>query len=306
MSRSVRIRVPATTANLGPGFDCLGLALKLYNHVTVRTDGEAYLTIHVSGSARTPQIACDSHNLVYRAFRRVFETAGVPLPNLIMDLEVNTPLARGLGSSASAIVGGMTAANALLPDPLPEQQLIREMVRMEGHPDNVMACYAGGLVASLLADDRVIYEKHVPAPNIRCVLVVPGYELATSRARQAIPRRIPLADAVFNMARVPHVITRLCSGRLENLAILMDDRLHQPYRQPLVKGFDVIASEAERAGAAAVCLSGAGPTMLAICEQEQAAMLTQRLAEATSAIGVPAQVLATAPDNTGAVVEPEN
>lgn len=306
MTRSVRIRVPATTANLGPGFDCLGLALKLYNRVTVRTDGEAGLAIHVSGSAHTPQIARDGHNLVYRAFRRVFESAGVPLPNLVMDLEVNTPLARGLGSSASAIVGGMTAANALLPVPLPEQQLIREMVRMEGHPDNIMACYAGGLVASLLADDRVIYEKHLPAPNIRCVLVVPGYELATSRARQAIPRRIPLADAVFNMARVPHVITRLCSGRLENLAILMDDRLHQPYRQPLVKGFDVITSEAERAGAAAVCLSGAGPTMLAICEQEKAGVLTQRLAEATNAIGIPAQVLATAPDLAGAVVEPED
>ena len=305
MTRCVRIRVPATTANLGPGFDCLGLALMLYNHVTVRTGHADVLTINVTGAAGTSQIARDNHNLVYRAVRRVFDLAGMPLPNLAMDLEVNAPLARGLGSSASAIVGGMAAANALLPAPLPEHQLIREMVRMEGHPDNVMACYAGGLVASLLADDRVFFEKHVPAPNIRCVLVIPGYELATNRARQAIPRRIPLADAVFNMARVPHVITRLCSGRLDNLSVLMDDRLHQPYRQPLVRGFDVIASEAERSGAAAVCLSGAGPTMLAICEQEQTAALTQRLADATGAIGIQAQVVATAPDLTGVVVNLE-
>lgn len=296
----VRVRVPATTANLGPGFDCLGMALEIYNEVEFEALDAPGLKIDVSGAACCDQMARDEQNLVYRAASRVFDLAGCRPAGLSMRLVVNAPLARGLGSSASAIVGGMSAANALLGNALGERELLREMVAMEKHPDNVAACYYGGLTAAVALEDRVLVQKYVPAPGVRCVVLIPDYELPTSRARQKVPRSVPVRDAVFNLARIPFVLAKITSGELNELSLVMDDRLHQPYRKALVRGYESIVSESESAGAAAVCLSGAGPAMIAFCSEHSAPRVAKAMQEVMRAICAGCQVVLCAPDNSGA------
>lgn len=298
-----RVRVPATTANLGPGFDCLGLALCFYNEIEAELTDSGGLQIAVSGSAASDHIPLDDRNLVYRCAARVFELAGRRLENLVLRLNLAAPLARGLGSSASAIVGGMLAANQLLDNPLSEEDLLREMVLMEGHPDNVVPCFQGGLTASLtMPDGRVRVIRHEPSPRVRFVVLVPDYELSTAKARQAIPKSIPLKDAVFNLGRVPFVLSSLASGDVNGLASFMDDRLHQPYRKPLIRQYDLIASQAEAAGAAAVCISGAGPTTLAVALEERAERVAEAWREVMAATQIGGQVLVLEGDNQGALV----
>jgi homoserine kinase len=295
----VRFRVPATTANLGPGFDCLGMALQLYNEVDLSGDGDWPLSVHVSGNAATEDIPRDDRNLVCRAADRVFQLAGTRPACLTLSVLINAPLARGLGSSASAIVGGMTAANALLGYPVDADTLLNEMIAMEGHPDNVVACMHGGLTASLMFDSKVVYQKHVPAPNVKCVLLIPDYQLATAKARQALPRSIPVRDAIFNLSRIPFVIGSLTSGNLSNLDAIMDDRIHQPYRKILIREYEIVESEAVKAGAAAVCLSGAGPAMLAICDATRTESVAEAMRGVLDAIGTGCRTLVVSPDHTG-------
>lgn len=304
MNPTIRVRVPATTANLGPGFDTLGLALGLLNVVEIRQSGESGLRITVGGEADASMLPTDEHNLVFRALRRVFELAGVKPGGLDLKLTVHAPMGRGLGSSASAIVAGMAGASALLGDAIPPARLLDEMVLMEGHPDNVVACVRGGLVACAKSGDGVIHERFVPHPSLRYVVLIPDYELPTAKSRMAIPKSIPFRDAVFNVSRVPLVIERLRTGRLDDLAVLMDDRLHQPYRKPLVQGYDLVASEAERAGAGAVVLSGAGPTMLAVCAARHATAVEAAMSGALASLGVGCRTMALEADLAGCQVEP--
>lgn len=299
----VRVRVPATTANLGPGFDCLGMALRLHNEVEIALEGEKELTVEVGGRAATDHIPLDGRNLVWRAAARVFELAGRAPERVTLRLDISAPLARGLGSSASAIVGGMTAANEVLGRPLSADDLLREMVAMEGHPDNVVPCARGGLTASLsFGDGRVLYLKHAPHPSVRCVVFIPDYELSTAKARQAIPKSLPMKDAVFNLGRVPFVLAKLVAGDFQDLGSVMDDRLHQPYRKPLIRSYDLLASQAEQAGAAAVCISGAGPTILAVCSGEKAGHVAEAMREVTQAADLPGEVAVLETDLDGAVV----
>jgi homoserine kinase len=283
--RPVEAVAPATTANLGPGFDCLGLALKLHNRVRMIPEASQPLIIAVVGNASADSVPLDSSNLVYRAASRVFDLVGQRPERLSIELELGAPLARGLGSSASAIVGGMAAANALLGNPIPKDGILSEMVAMEGHPDNVAPCFLGGLVASLTVDGREEIIRTQPHADVRFVVLIPDYELSTAKARQAIPKSIPLKDAVFNLSRTPFVLDRLKSGNLEGLSDLMDDRLHQPYRKPLIKGYDAIAASAMESGAAAVCISGAGPSILAVAHQSVAQCVADSMASANQSVG---------------------
>ncbi len=298
-----KIRVPATTANLGPGFDCLGMALSIYNHVTISREDGAPLRISATGPAATPDIPVDERNLVYKAVARVFELAGKQPKGIKLELELESPLARGLGSSASAIVGGMFVANELLGRPLSMEQLALEVTRMEGHPDNVIPCLVGGLTASIGLEDRVLYEKVLPATQLRCVLFIPNYELETATARGVMPKQISMKDAVFNGCRIPFVLSRLSSGDLSDLDVIMDDRLHQPYRIPLIKGYKDVRDAALDAGAGAVCISGAGPTILAVCTEQTADAVAAAGSQALSAHRVVPDIRIATPDFNGCVVE---
>ncbi|MGI8908350.1 MAG: homoserine kinase [Candidatus Sumerlaeaceae bacterium] len=299
MSRRVTVHVPATTANLGPGFDCLGMAVQMYNTIDMEDNGNSALSISLAGSCASDTIPVDEHNLVYRAAAKVFEVVGRRPDKLTIRLTLESPLARGLGSSASAITGGIVAANAMLGNTLSQPRLLSLMLGMEGHPDNIVPCLVGGLTASLAIDGRVTYIRRTPAPNVVCVLLVPGYELSTAKARQAIPKSVPLKDAVFNLSRIPFVLERLESGNLEGLAELMDDMLHQPYRKPLIRAYEEVSVQAMQHGAAAVCISGAGPTILAIADSGKSADVAAAMAGALDAIGVEGHAHVLKPDVQG-------
>jgi homoserine kinase len=298
----LKLRVPATTANLGPGFDTLGLALSIYNYVSIKLLPQGQVKISVEGPTGSEFIAQDENNLVVRAARRVFTKVGAEPSGLELHMELHAPLARGLGSSASAIVAGMAGANELLGRPLSSEELLDEMVEMEGHPDNVVPCYRGGLTASLALPEGLAIQRTSPHESLQFVLFVPEYELETSRARAAIPKTISVRDAVFNISRVIHVYRGIESGEVDMLSSAMEDCLHQPYRIPLIKGYQETADAALEAGAAGVCISGAGPTILAIVKEENAESVHDAGLAILSELGVSAMGLIAQADNEGCTI----
>lgn len=297
MNPSVRVRVPATSANLGPGFDCLALALDLWNEVDLRL-APAGVHFSISGEGQA-EIARDETNLIWRAAAQVFQQAGQPLPGLRIECRNAIPLGGGLGSSASAILAGMLGANALLGAPFTHRQVLDMAAEMEGHPDNAAAALLGGLVV-VAAQDPGFIPVRVAAPLLEVAVVVPDVSLPTKVARAVLPRQVPLADAVFNLGRVPLVVEALRTGNLELLAQVMDDRLHQPFRFKLIAGAEQAAAAARAAGAAAVALSGAGPALIAFGD---AGRLVGALQQGFAQAGVASRGWALAVSPVGASVQ---
>lgn len=252
--------IPATTANLGPGFDCLGLALGLRNEATL-TAVSTNLSITLSGEG-ADKLPTDATNLVYRAAERLFERVGKRPSGLRIHQHNNIPVGSGLGSSAAATLGGLTAANALVDGGLSDAELLQLATEMEGHPDNVVPAFYGGLTLAVTAGARLHVER-ITVPAMQIVIVLPDFDLPTAEARAALPAQVPLADAVFNIGRAGLVIRALERGDLGALALAMQDKLHQPFRVPLIPGMVAASAAALAAGAAAVALSGAGPSLAA-------------------------------------------
>lgn len=256
----VKVSVPATTANLGPGFDCLGLALDLCNQMTltVTTSGQS---VEVSGEG-ADILPADSSNLVVRAAERLFETVGQRPPGYHIRQENRIPVGSGLGSSASAALGGLLAANAVVGTRLDPPDLLKLATEIEGHPDNVTPALMGGLTLTLAKGDELVIER-ITVPEQQVAVVLPSFDLSTSAARQALPKTVPLADAVFNIGRVGLLVRALETADYDRLATAMEDRLHQPYRLPLIPGMADAFRAGRAAGAAAIALSGAGPSVIA-------------------------------------------
>ncbi len=297
----IRIKVPASTTNLGPGYDCLGLALKLYNYIEFERLQRGKTQLIWQGEQKHV-VRSHTENLVLRAAREIFDLCGVRPPGLRVTLRLNIPVARGLGSSATAIIAGMVAANELCGNRIPREKLLVQIAKFEGHPDNVTACFLGGLTASTFSGDGLAIRKYRLRSALKVVVVVPSYGLETKKARAVIPKHVKHRDAVFNLSRVPLVIDRLVTGELSDLQCLMQDRLHQPYRKPLIKGYDRIVRAGLNAGASAVVLSGAGPSMVAFCTSNVEQVATS-MGEILSALNISHYVLILSPDNRGTVVE---
>lgn len=261
----VKVRAPATSANLGPGFDCLGLALDLWNYAEFRLAGpvagrEPSVDIEGYGAETLPH---DAQNLILRAARALYHKAGAPPPGGIQLRCRNAfPPGSGLGSSSAAILLGLLGANALLGHPLSSASLLALAVELEGHPDNVTPALLGGLAISTVNDGAVIARK-VPVAPLFLAVVVPDFPLSTPAARAALPPQVPLPDAVYNLGRAVLVVEALRTGDFDLLATAIHDRLHQPYRLPLIPGAADAFAAARRAGAPAVALSGAGPGVIA-------------------------------------------
>ena len=278
---SIVVKAPASAANLGPGFDCLGLALNLWNQVTFSLEGQG-VRVEVRGEG-SDLLAADDHNLVARALIRLYQTVGAPLPEgLLIQCENRIPMGGGLGSSAAAIISGLVGANALLGCPLSEDRLLRLATAMEGHPDNVASSLAGGLTLVTTLGEGVLARRLALAP-LQVAVVVPAIHLPTKVARAALPREVPLMDAVFNIGRTAFVIEALRTGDLELLGKVMEDRLHQPYRMKLIPGAESAFAAARRAGAAAVALSGAGPAIMAFAPAQEDLEKVQAIAAAMAA-----------------------
>lgn len=260
----IRVQVPATTANLGPGFDCLGMALELYNVVELLPANRG-LTIEVSGEGAA-DVPRDERNLAYQAALRVFRQLGYNPPGLKLRLFNHIPVARGLGSSTSAIVGGVIAANLLANGKLTIKEIINLASSIEGHPDNVAPAVLGGIVVSVQADGEIKYLKIQPPQNLKGVAAVPDFSVATKSAREILPEKISFQDAAYNVGRVALLVAALQQGDLSLLGVGMEDRLHQSFRSNLIPGFKKVLAAAKLAGARGVSLSGSGPTVIAFAD----------------------------------------
>lgn len=301
---TVKVTVPATTANIGPGFDCLGAALTLYNQFVFAPLDAAPGTLHIQVQGReSARVAHNANNLAYKAFAYLFERLQRPIPAVSIDIDLGVPLARGLGSSSTAIVGGLMGANELAQRPYDAATLTEIAVAIEGHPDNVVPAIVGGCQLAAQNDAAHWTLCEIPwHPDVVPVVAVPEFELSTKAARQVLPDHYSRADAVFNTAHLGLLQRGLATGNGDWLRTAMADRIHQPYRKGLIAGYDQVARAATEAGAYGLVISGAGPTLLALTPQQQADHVCRAMQETWSDLGqtVLGQVLTL--DTTGAEI----
>lgn len=257
----IKVRVPATSANMGPGFDSIGIALNLYNEISF----EEYDGIDIT-DARGGNIPTDEHNLIYQCAAKVYEICGKPLKGLKMVEDCAIPQTRGLGSSSACTVAGIMGANALLNNPLNQQNIIDLAASIEGHPDNSTPAILGGFCVALLEYGKVWHVRVPIAGKMNFVAFIPKFELSTEKARGALPEKIPHKDAVFNLARAALLAGSLVTGELHNLGVAVGDCLHQPYRFGLIPQGEEMMQTAKGLGALGVFISGAGPTIIAIAD----------------------------------------
>ena len=266
----VRLTVPATSANLGPGFDTLGLALGLRNIVELETAGQG-LDVEIIGEGEAA-LAHDANNLTVKAVYRVFEKVGAPIQPLKFRLTNTIPPASGMGSSAAATVGGLVAANTLLDNALSRDELLAMAADMEGHPDNACAAMLGGLVIASGGSEGLIYQRVRIAP-MQVAIALPDVHVMTEDLRALLPKTVTLADAAFNIGRAALVIQALAEGDYDLLGDAMHDRLHEPYRKSAIPGYNQAVRAALEAGASAVAISGSGPALIAFAPQNHAAIM---------------------------------
>jgi homoserine kinase len=271
MKKNITVKIPATSANLGPGFDVLGVAVQLYNEVTLETDrvvnssrkpASMPLSAEIRG-AGVDSLPLDDSNLVVRAAFNVFQKTKRWPASLYVRMLNRIPLSRGLGSSAAATLGGMCAANRLVGSPLSDQEVLDMAVELEGHPDNLVPAMFGGICVAGMIQHHARYLKFRAPWSLRAVICVPHLTLSTSEARRVLPSRIPLSAAVFTSSRLAFLIGALIQRRYDYLSFAMDDVLHQPARATMLPGLAEVIDEAKRAGAYGSALSGAGSCVIA-------------------------------------------
>ena len=259
MTETIRICVPATTANIGPGFDSFGCALSLYNTFTFSRREEGY------SFAGCDAAYCNADNLAAVAYRYTMDFLKMPQDGFHMCVEQNdVPICRGLGSSSTLIVAGVMAAAALHGKTLSRADMLRCATAVEGHPDNVAPAIYGGLSVSCMEGEAVATFVYQPHEKLHWIVMSPDFELSTEAARAALPPQPSRADAIFNVAHGAVLLEALVSGDAARIAFGLDDRIHQPYRSRLIAGYDAVYAAAKELGAIGVCISGAGPTVLAL------------------------------------------
>ncbi len=270
----ILVKVPATTANLGPGFDALGLALNLWNETEFTATDDRQITVTITGEGKG-QLPQDAENPIVNAALKIYDLVKKPCTGLHIRCTNRVPISSGLGSSSAALLSGMLGANALLGSPLTDEEILKLAIEIEGHPDNVAPAMLGGLVASIVYEERVISLKLPAKANrspIHVTIVLPGFDFPTIQARAILPRQVDRKDAIYNISRAVLVTEALRTGDLDLLGKAMADALHQPYRLPLIPGAQAAMQAARQAGAAAVALSGAGPSLIAFSSKEQEAI----------------------------------
>ncbi len=302
---TIHVQVPATTANIGAGFDCLGAALSLHNQFQFRLTGESepFFSLELVGAdVETQKLEATADNLLYRAFAKVFETLGQPVPHVNIAIDLKVPLSRGLGSSATAIVGGLVGANALAGSPLSQQEIMNLAIEMEGHPDNVVPALLGGCQLSVNHRQDWIICPWAWHENVVPVVAIPDFELSTEEARAVLPQQYARAQAIFNASRLGLLPHGLAQNNAEYLTAALDDQIHQPYRKNLIKGYDSVQQAAIAAGAYGMVISGAGPTLLALTTPENASQVATAMQTAWEGIGVKAIAHVLEIDQQGTVI----
>jgi homoserine kinase len=289
----IKIRVPATSANLGPGFDCLGLALNIWNEVSFESAEK--LTYKVSGEG-AEKLNKGTKNLLTKAFALLYETCGQEIKGVKICAHNEILMSSGLGSSAAAIVAGLFGANEMLGKPLDETELLKLANELEGHPDNIAPALLGGLVVSIIADDEIITRRY-EVPDFTIVIVKPSLEWLTKTARAVLPKSVSRADSIHNIGRTALVVDALRNGDLDLLQKVMDDRIHQPYRLKHISGGMSAYKTAKQFGAAA--LSGAGPSIIAFVPPESAEQAKVEIQSVFEERGVETRGIITKPSSKG-------
>ncbi|PNY80844.1 homoserine kinase [Deinococcus koreensis] len=295
------VRAPASSANLGPGFDSLGLSVPLFTTLRVTPQDTTEV---VPLGAELAGTAADESNYVYRAMLLAARRAGRELPPARIEIETEVPLARGLGSSAAALVGGIVAGNELLGRPLDDEAVLDVAAREEGHPDNVAPALFGGIVVATLDKLGTHYIRLEPPAHLGVTVLVPDFELSTSKARAVLPKEYSRADAVHALSHSALLAAALSVGRLDLLRHAMQDYIHQIWRAPLVPGLSDILDDAHKHGALGAALSGAGPSVLCFHDRrEDTGRLHTYLHGVMARNGLSGRVMDFSIDTAGTVVE---
>jgi len=297
----VRVRVPATVANLGAGFNCLGLALELYNTLEI-SETNSGVSIKILGEGKNG-LPKNRSNLSLKAIYKVFDMCGYKPKGLKIKIYNHIPIARGLGSSAAAIVAGAVAANELCAKKLSQEELMQICVELEGHADNIVAAFLGGFTICGYKDTRLVYKNFFIRHGIRTIIAIPqNLEIKTKDAVTVLPKKVPLEDAVFNISRAAFFVSGIINDDLETMGLGMDDRLHQPYRKRLIPGLEDVFRVAKGAGAHGVALSGAGPSVVAITNRFPDS-IGEAMKKAFKRNGIEAKVMILDVDNEGVKVQ---
>ena len=297
---SVTLHVPATTANLGPGFDCLGLALDLWNEVTISLKGQG-IKIKIQGEGQET-LAKDESNLIFQAFSLAARKFGVDIPKGISIVCRNRiPISSGLGSSSSAIIAGLIAARSLFSLNMSDQQLLEIGLELEGHADNIAACLLGGLVI-VIKDGEALITQKIKINHILVTIALPQVQLSTRQARKVLPDQYSRQDAVFNIGRTAALISALISGDYTYLRSSMEDRIHQPYRLGLIPGAQAALDAAYEAGALGAALSGAGPSLIAFHSTADNRILIE-MQKSFDQEKIPVRLFSTSTINAGAYIK---
>ena len=300
--KSVKVRVPGTSANCGPGFDCLGVACTIYNELELTLLEEERLDIEITGDG-AENIPVDERNIVWRSIQKLLERAGKAqeYKGAVIRMNNGVPLSRGLGSSATAIVGGLKAANECLGNPFTNRDLLQMATEIEGHPDNVAPAIFGGFTISIVRNGKPECFSLMPKLPLKLVVTVPDFFLPTKAARAVLPAEVPMKDAVFNIGRAAMLTAALCKGNKSFLRSVFDDALHQPYRAKLIPGMYDVFKAARAAGALGASMSGAGPCLIAFTV-ENADAVGMAMRDAFAKNNVKSQYHVFDIDGTGATV----
>lgn len=259
----IKIQIPATSANLGAGFDALGLALTYYNYVNMEeTDG-----IHISALDGQP-IPQDESNLIYDTAKTLFNICDYKFKGLKIEQVNNIPMARGLGSSSACIIAGLVGANTIMGSPLSLDELVNLSAQIEGHPDNTAPALLGGIVTAVFDGKIVHWVKQEVHTSLKFVVVIPDFELKTEKARECLPQEVAFSDAVYNLSRAALFSASLLTGKYENLRTAIHDKLHQPFRMAHIPHARDVFDIAYSLGAYAAYMSGAGPSLMAIVDHD--------------------------------------
>ena len=300
LNRTIRVRVPGTSANCGPGFDAIGVACTIYNDLELTLKGEEGLVIEIEGEGAA-NIPADERNIVLRAIRTILKRAHREdeVKGFHIRMTNHIPLSRGLGSSAAAIVAGLKAANALLGNRFSRRELLQMATNIEGHPDNVAPAIFGGFTISVVTRGRVECFSLMPRMPLKLVVAVPEFPLSTRLARSVLPEQVKMQDAVFNVSRAALLVAALTKGQPRFLRNAFADALHQPYREKLIPGMKDVFRDACRAGALGASLSGAGPCLIAYTLENEEAV-GQAMVEAFKEHEIKAHALQLSLDAHGA------
>lgn len=300
LNRTIRVRVPGTSANCGPGFDAIGVACTIYNDLELTLKEEEGLVIEVEGEGAA-NIPADERNIVLRAIRTLLKRAhrDDEVKGFHIRMTNHIPLSRGLGSSAAAIVAGLKATNALLGNRFSRRELLQLATNIEGHPDNVAPAIFGGFTISVVTRGRVECFSLMPRMPLKLVVAVPQFPLSTRLARSVLPEQVRMRDAVFNVSRAALLVAALTKGQPRFLCSAFADALHQPYREKLIPGMRDVFRAARRAGALGASLSGAGPCLIAYTLENEEAV-GQAMVEAFKEHEIEAHALQLSIDAHGA------